>query len=147
MLEAGRAEWQEFCRRHKIALTDLFSAIDDAHEGNKKHHHILGGFSDDAIIHNFDDLEYTDVVGLLRRHPSIKNVYITRGITEAFWKHLWGPVMHFANSHQLHQRQLLTPDASATYQHNAYNEEHPGMQITALPDYLLLRWQQAWHQL
>lgn len=136
LMGGAPAEWKQFCRQHRIALTDLISCIEDADTTNLKHNKILAGFSDDAIAYNFDDFVYVDVAGLLRRHPSIRNVYLTRGITEAFWRHLWNPVMHYCDVHKLHERKLLTPSGSDFYQ------QAPG---TLPQDHVLLKWQQEWH--
>lgn len=144
LLHAGPEAWKQFCRDKKIALTDLISTIDDADEENSAHHKILGGFSDKAIMHNFDDFEFTDVVKLLREHPTIKHVYLTRGITEAFWRHLWNPVAYYCNHNQLHEHILLSPTDDAMYHHGAYNDQHPDKVIHRLEDYLLMRWREEW---
>ncbi len=146
LIDAGPVAWQAFCRRHGVALTDLIACVEDADEDNKNHGKILGGFSDKAIVYNFDDLVFTNVVALLRRHPSIKNVYITRGVTEAFWKHLWHPVTHYCSVNGLHERKLLTPTDESAYHHEAHNQEAPQAAIARFADYVLLRWGQEWHQ-
>ncbi len=147
LIHASPVEWKQFCRHRQIAFTDLISSIDDADPGNKEHQKILGGFSDNAIIHNFDDFVYINVVQLLQRHPSIKNVYLTRGITEAFWKHRWNPVAHYCSQNNIRERTLLTPSPNASYHHEAYNNQNPGNQIPSLEDYILMRWQEQWHPL
>jgi hypothetical protein len=145
LINASPAEWKQFCHDKQIAITDLISSIDDAMPGDPKHIKALGGFSDDAIEHNFDDFTYVNIVQLLRLHPTIKNVYLTRGITEPFWRHLWNPVSHYCNHNNIHERKLLTPSGNAAYQHEAHNTENPEHQIPLLKDYLLMRWQQEWH--
>jgi len=145
LINAGPAQWKQFCHDNKVAITDLIASIDDADPAKPEHNKMLGGFSDDAIIHNFDDFSYVNIVGLLQRHPTIKSVYLTRGITEAFWKHLWNPVVHYCNSNGLHARILLTPSGYAFYQHGAHNKDNPGNIIPRLEDYILMRWQKEWH--
>ena len=145
-LAAGsETDWKEFCKTHRIAFTDLITSIDDADEANKNHRKIISGFADKALVYNFDDFVFTDVVGILKRHPSIRNVYITRGITESFWRHLWSPIMHYCNTNGLHERRLLPASEESTYQHEAHNQHHPDGVIDALPDYILYRWKQEWH--
>ena len=144
---ATPAEWKQFCRDHRIALTDLIACIDDADTGKPGHCKILGGFSDDAIIHNFEDFQYVPVLKLLRDHTTIKNEYLTRGATEAFWRYLWNPVAHYCNHNGLHERILLSPTDAAAYHHEAYNRQHPDAQIHQPADYILWRWQQQWHSL
>ena len=145
LMEAPVAEWQAFCRRNKIAFTDLISAIDDADPATKNHERMMGGFSDNALVYNFDDFVFTNVSGILKKHPSIRNVYLTRSVTEAFWRHLWNPVAHYCSVNNLRERKILSPDDSVAYHHSAWNQENPDQTITALPDYILMRWQQDWH--
>jgi hypothetical protein len=139
------AEWKQFCHDKQIAITDLISVIEDAEPDNKAHQKMLGGFSDDAIIHNFDDFSYINVVQLLRNHPTIKQVYFTRGVTDVFWRYQWNPVAHYCSLNNIHERKLITPSLGAAYQQNEYNHEHPANPIPTLADYLLMRWQQEWH--
>jgi len=145
LINAGPAAWKSFCHDKQIAITDLISSIDDADPENKGHNKMLGGFSDDAIEHNFEDFTFIDIVQLLKRHPTIKNVYLTRGVTESFWRHLWGPVSHFCSANHLHERKLLKPTKDVAYQHGAHNSNHPDDIIPKLEDYILKRWTQEWH--
>ncbi len=145
LIKAGPEAWQEFCRDKKIALTDLISTIEDADENSKKHQSILGGFSDKAIMYNFEDFAFTNIIKILQNHPSIQNVYITRGITEAFWRHLWNPAARYCNLNHLHERKLLMPSDDSAYHHEAHNEKNPGDVIHRLEDYILRRWKGEWH--
>ncbi len=143
--EAAPSDWKQFCRNKQIAFTDAISVIDDAEPGNPEHVKILASFSDQAIVHHFDDFGFNNIVQLLRKIPGIRNVYFTRGVTEAFWRHQWTPVMQYCNTNNLHERRLLHPSDSAGYQHSAYNSQHPGDEIPLLEDYVLMRWKQDWH--
>lgn len=145
LINATSAEWKQFCHDKKVALTDLISSIDDADAGNPEHAKMLGGFSDDALEYNFDDFNYVDIVRILQQHSTIKNVYFTRGVTEAFWRHLWNPVAHHCNLNKLHERKLLPPSAIASYQQEAYNNRHHDNQTLQPADYVLKRWREEWH--
>lgn len=145
LINATAAEWKQFCRSKHVAITDLISSIDDADPGNKDHISILTAHADKAIAYNFEDFEFVSIVGLLKRYPSVKNVYLTRAVTEAFWRHIWNPVMHYCNHNNLHERQLVTPSVLARDQHIAHNNQHPDAQIPLLDDYILMRWRQEWH--
>lgn len=146
LIDVGRAEWQQFCRDKQIAITDLFSSIDDAEPDNAEHAKMLGGLSDKAIECNFEDYSFVNIVQLLQQYPAIQNVYLTRSVTEAFWRHLWNPVAHYCSVHQLHERKLLTPTGKVAYQqHEVYNKQHPGNPVERIEDYILMKWQQEWH--
>lgn len=143
---APPAQWKHFCKDKQIALTDLINCIDDADAGNKEHSKILSGNSDKAIAYHFDDFEFVNIVQLLQHHPSIRNVYLTRSVTEAFWKHIWNPVMQYCNKHGIRERKLITPSTESAHQNTTYNEQHPTNQIDLLEDYILMKWQQEWQQ-
>src|SRR5439155_10013157 len=119
----------------RIAITGLISSIDDADPANQEHINLLNGFADKGIVYHFDDFEFTNVVRLLKDHPTIKSVYFTRGIIEAFWKHLWNPVMQYCKLNGIHERRLITPSTEASYHLEAYNKEHPEPPLERLEDY------------
>ncbi len=144
LIGATPVEWKQFCHEKQIAITDLISSIDDADPADPKHNKMLGGFSDDAIIHNFEDFNYVNIVQLLKLHPSIRNVYLTRSVTEAFWRYLWNPIVHYCNHNNIRTRILLAPTGDASYHHDACNKEHPEDPIPRLEDYILVRWRQEW---
>ena len=137
--------WKQFCHNKKIAITDLICSIEDAEPDNPDHAKKLGGYSDNAIIHNFEDFGYINIVQLLKQHSTIENVYLTRGISDLFWRHLWNPVMHYCNHNNIYERKLLTPSGNAFYQHGMHNKQNPENQIPLPEDYILMKWQQEWH--
>ncbi len=144
LIDANPEQWKQFCRDKRIALTDIISCIEDAELTNKAHSRALAGFTDKAIEYNFDDFGFVNIAKLLQSRPTIKNVYLTRGITEPFWRHLWNPVVQYCNRNGMHERRLLTPTHDADYHHEAYNHDHPANKIPKLEDYILMRWQEEW---
>ena len=146
LADATADEWKAFCRSKQIAITDIISGIDDAERDNKEHNKIFTGLADQALAYNFDDLDFVNIVKILKDHPTIKNVYFTRGITEAFWRHLWNPVMQYCSKNDIHERRLLSPSADAASYHKVYNEQQPDNQIAAVEDYILMRWREEWHE-
>lgn len=145
LIHASPAEWKQFCHDKGVAITDLISSIDDAKPGNPEHVKMLGGFSDDALEYNFEDFNYVNIVQVLQQQPTIRNVYFTRGVTEAFWRHLWNPIAHYCNVNKLHERKLLPLSGDARHHHELYNEQNPENKILRLKDYILMRWRQEWH--
>ncbi len=142
LINAAPADWKRFCRDKQIALTDLISSIDDA---GPEHNKILGGFSDQAIAYNFDDFGFVDITKILQRLPTITSVYLTRGVTEVFWRHLWNPVALYCSRHGIRERKLITPTTDNIDHQVAYNNHTPGHRVPLLQDYFLMRWQQEWH--
>jgi len=134
-------EWKAFCKRNKIALTDLITSIDDADEQNPIHQNKLGGYADNVIANDFNEYTFTDIVGLLQNHPTIENVYLTRG-TGPFWNNLWNPINNYCNVNNKHCRKLLTPSKNARFSMFAHNRQNPNNQFTMdnLNDFILMKW-------
>ncbi len=145
LISASPHDWKQFCRNHQIAFTDIISSIDDADLSNNEHLRALAGFSDRAIEYKFEDFNFVDIRQILKMRPSIRNVYLTRAVTEAFWRHLWNPVMQYCNQNSIHERRLISPSEDSRDQQNAYNGHHPVSQIPVFEDYVLMRWKNEWH--
>jgi hypothetical protein len=138
------ADWKRFCHDKKIAITDLISSIGDANPENENHIDILGGYGDDDIATNFFDFDLVNIVRLLRNHPTITNVYITRSISETFWKNKIYSIKNYCKSKNINLVPLLTPSGYAYFQQGKYNKQNPNEQLN-LPDYILTRWREVWH--
>jgi hypothetical protein len=145
LIHRGPEEWRAFCRDHKIAITDLISSIADADQSLATHRKWLGSYSDKALATKFSKQTSNKIVDLLIRQKSIRNVYLTRGLSEKFWEELWKPVAEHCQKNNLHAKTLLTPSRYAFYQHGSYNREYPSAKIPALADYVRMRWEENWH--
>lgn len=137
-------EWKAFCKRHKIAITDLITSIEDADEDNRDHIGKLRSYSDKSIAGDFNKQVPNNIVALLKNYPSITNVYLTRGTGETFWRRLWRPVVQYSNLNGLNEKKLLTPSRYAFYQHGADNNKNPNNQIVLLNDFILMKWSNEW---
>jgi hypothetical protein len=144
LINAGPVAWKAFCRRHRVAITDLIAGIVDADEGNAEHVDWLSGFSDQHIAASFAEHEFVDIPAILRRYPAIQNIYLTRGAW-GFWKKRWAPVQAVAMQEGKYARTFLTPSDWARIQHRVYNRKNPGLAIATLPDFIGMRWKAAWH--
>ena len=144
LIRAPREDWQDFCKRHAIAITDLIAGIDDADEANPEHRRLLAGYSDKEIAESFHRHAFVDVPALLAAHPAIRNIYLTRGATDSFWKRLWLPVQQYAARRGIRAETLLTPSGYASYQLQAHNQKNPGARIGSVEDYVLMRWREVW---
>ncbi len=146
LINAGPKEWRGFCRKKRIAITDLIASIDDAEEGETEHQKHLGNYSDKNIATKFKQHSPTKVDKILENHPSISNVYLTRGTGEIFWRNLWQPVVEYAGRREgIREATLLTPSGYAFYQQSRYNKKNREQPINALADFILYSWEQQWH--
>lgn len=144
LISASPAAWKAFCQRHLIAITDLIASIEDADSENQEHHNWLKDYSDTKLAQKFKEHQWVCIKSLLQQHPSIRNVYFTRGVGAAFWRQRWQPVAEYAATHGIHCRTLLTPSGNARFQFSAaYKQEHP---VASLADFILSRWQEHWHE-
>ena len=141
---ANPLEWKAFCKRHKIAITDLISCIKDAENENELHISYLKTFSDKTIAEKFRSHSFVKINDLLKQHPTVKNIYLTRGIGETFWNILWKPVEEYAKNNNLNEKKLLTPSGYAFYQLGKYNKKNP-LNPLSLEEFILKDWQAKWH--
>ncbi|HEY0059897.1 MAG TPA: hypothetical protein VGB56_12250 [Flavisolibacter sp.] len=139
-------EWKQFCHDERIAITDIVQAIDDADEQTPEHIKIIGGYADDTIAANFYDFELTNLVRLIRRHPSITNIYVTRSYTSTFWKQKLYPLIWFCKASGKTLKPLLTPSGFAFREQAKYNRQKHNAPLT-LPDFIKMRWEAVWHNI
>lgn len=145
LITAGPDEWKKFCEMNKIAITDLISSIEDADMTSLQDLKILGSYSDNEIAKKFKQHEFVNIVDLLNKHKTIQNVYLTRGIGEAFWRGLWEPIINYAKTNNIKQSTLLTPSGNARFQHGKFNNTNPSMTIDKLSDFILYSWKNVWN--
>lgn len=143
LIKAGPKEWKAFCEKHKIAITDLISCIQDADEANPKHHKILKSNSDSGIVDNFSKIENIEIVTLLQKYPSIASVYLTRGCSESYWKNQWAPVVKYCTGNKSKCETLLTPSGNARFQLGIYKKQNPSSSL-GLADFILMKWRERW---
>ncbi|MCH7400070.1 hypothetical protein MM236_18895 [Belliella sp. DSM 107340] len=144
MRHANPIEWKAFCSSNKIAITDLIQRIDDADLNNKTHLAKLKTYSDKSIATSFQDHSYVDLVKLLKNRPTIKHIYLTRGIGETFWRRAWRPVQNYARENNLLVQNLITPSGYAFYQQGRYNKLN-SMNPLSLEDFIYRDWRSKWH--
>ena len=138
--------WKDFCLNNRIAITDIINSINDADESNENHQRMMSSFKDDDLSESFYDFTLTNVVGLLRRYPSIKNVYITRSISQTFWKNAFYSTRKYCDTFGVRLMTLLTSSGFAYIQLGKYNRLNPN-NLLYLQDYILMRWREVWHQI
>jgi hypothetical protein len=144
LINAGPVNWKAFCAKKQIAITDLISNIEDADPNIISHVTLLKSFADDDIADKFFDFDLVNIVRLLRENPTITNVYITRGISESFWKNKIFALKKYCLVKNIRLIPLLTPSGYAYMQQGKYNRLNPQNQLN-LSDYILMRWNEVWH--
>ena len=141
---ASKKDWKEFCTRNKIAITDLIESIDDADENDLKHTELLKSYSDKSISDSFAKHKDVNITALLKKYPSIKNVYLTRQSGNPLFDKLWQPVIEYCNSKGMKSPMLLTPSGSARFQIAAYKAANPDIK-SPLKNFIYDSWKANWH--
>lgn len=113
--DKDKTAWKLFCQEHKIAITDLISSIADADEHNPVHQKRLGKYYDSILSSKFKQHEIVNIVALLKQHPTIREVYLTRSTTTGLWNKLWQPVQDYCHEKEIKCVQLITPSKGARY--------------------------------
>ncbi len=132
------AEWKAFCRRRRIALTDLIANIVDAEPEDFEHVISLKNYRDDLIAKQFAQFSLTDIPAVLAKHPSLQQVYLTRRANPAFWRMRWRPVEQYCRDHGVSCKTLLTPSGGARF-------AIPKKTEISLSDFIFRQWQSQWH--
>jgi hypothetical protein len=140
LIDGNPDDWKLFCKRNKIAITDLISCIKIPDENNQEHVKNLKGFSDSSITKNFHQFDFVDIVELLIKFNTITNVYFTRSADDPFWKKRWEPVMKYCNENGKKCDTLLTPSSNARFQKKNHDKNKD------LKDFILSRWEKEWFE-
>jgi hypothetical protein len=144
LINGSPNDWKQFCSDERIAITDIIGNIEDANQNNPIHVNLMRGFADNEIVKNFYDFDLVNIVRILRNNPAIVNVYITRGITESFWKNKLYSLKNYCDANNIRLIALITPSSYARFQQGRYNNLNPNDQLN-LADFILMRWQENWH--
>lgn len=111
----AHTDWKKYCKRKKIALTDLLSGINDADFTNEAHIKVLSKYTDSDLATRFKDQIPNQVIPLLQTYSSIKSVYLTTTNNSQFWEGLWRPLENYCFQSGIWCRKLMTPSKGARF--------------------------------
>ena len=115
LIDGDRNSWIEFCRKNKIAITDILSRINDADPESNEHRNIICKFKDDA----FEDFEVrnNNIPAILENFPSIKQICITRQEPlPDFWEECFMHMFQYIEDNperEIHVKYLRSPSRGA----------------------------------
>ncbi|HMJ46807.1 MAG TPA: hypothetical protein VK498_05725 [Ferruginibacter sp.] len=115
LLEGNRNTWIEFCRKNKIAITDILSLINDADPELEEHRNTICKFKDEEL----ENLEVTtnNIPAILENYPNIKQICITRQRPlPNFWEECFIDMFQFINDNPLREievKYLRSPSRGA----------------------------------
>lgn len=116
--------WIAFCRKHKLAVTDLISKINDFDLNGNEYSDLCIGFSDaklEPYILN-GQVVSAEIENLINNSLKLKNlkcVYLTRATTNRVWNILWRPIQQVCRTKNIHVEKLTTPGGNGRFQFNA----------------------------
>jgi hypothetical protein len=142
--EVKASQWKLYCKENKIALTDLIYSIEDADYKVSDHQKGLKSYSDASICKGFSEITFTDIVGIIQRFPSIKNVYLTTQAKIELINARWSEVEGYCFENGVRVKRLLTSSASARFQMGTYKSENPNDK-TPLRNFIYKNWKDNWH--
>jgi len=102
LTNGNRLSWIEFCRKNRIAITDIISSI-EADVNNANHREVICKFKDDAIA-DFE-VSINNITAILDKFPSIKQICITRQSLNDFWEECFLETLEYI---QLNQNRQIT---------------------------------------
>jgi hypothetical protein len=117
-------QWKQFCKKHKIAVTDLISEI---HSLDLKigvdYNNICVGFSDKKLEQYIDknqivSVKVEELIINSNKLKHLKNVYLTRKGINSTWNTLWNPILKVCKFNNLHVKTLVTPGGFNYFQFN-----------------------------
>jgi hypothetical protein len=116
--------WKAFCKRNKLAVTDLISVINDVNLNGAEYADLCIGFSDrklEPYILNGKAVS-AEIENLIINSPKLKNlkcVYLTRATTNRAWNITWRPIQQVCRAKNIHVAKLTTPGGVNYFQFNA----------------------------
>lgn len=124
-------KWKAFCKRNKIAVTDLIQSIDGVDmqfEGDQKK--LCQNFSDSKLELYINTGQYSSnyVEDLIQNSPKLsklKCVYLTRATTNNPWNQLWSPINTACVGKGIYVQKLLTPGGFNYFQFNNVFQRTP----------------------
>lgn len=106
LINGNRESWIDFCRKNKIAITDIIREVTDADVYNPVHLKDICSYQDNRIgNYNF---AINDIPAILERFPSIKQICITRTTLPQFWLNCFHDTFDYIDLHPERGIMLLT---------------------------------------
>ncbi len=138
-------EWKKFCIRNLIALTDLISSINDADKNTPNHLEVISKFKDNELVKTFNEFKMTDVVAILEKHSTIKNVYFTRKKGVNLFDNEMFKIQDYCLKKQITFSYLLTPSKNAKFQMRGYEPKNPNLE-RSLSNFIYEKWLENWRE-
>lgn len=132
-----QTEWKKYCRKKKVAITDLLSVIKDADPRNDAHRKILGKYTDTGLASKFKGQKENPIIPLIEANRSITAVYLTTTIKSGFWQKLWNPIEEYCSVHKIPCKKLKSPSKGARFSMT----KNSGI---SLPDFIYSDWITKW---
>lgn len=111
LTSGSHEDWKNFCREHKIAITDIIESITADPEIHKEE---ICKFQDDKL-EKFDK-RINNIPRILELYPTIEQICITRQTLTPFWTNCFSDTLHYIKSvpnRSIKVRMLRSPSRGA----------------------------------
>lgn len=136
------SEWKAFCKRNKIAITDLICEIKNLDSNNLSHKKLLSGYGDKEIMLYKDNFELNSIDKILEYKKSIRKIYFTRGMNEG-WSKQWDKAY---KKKSIKVVELFTPSRYASYSVSSWRKKEANIdKPMSIPNYIIGRWSEKFH--
>jgi hypothetical protein len=136
LLTATPDEWKAFCKRNKIAITDLIKEIKCFDESCFADKSTLATYGDNALTKVFENCDFTNLSNILKLYPTIRVICFTRKLDSA-WKRAWNNcgIMDLSAISELY-----TPSRYASYATSRWRRINNYDKPLSVPDFILGNW-------
>ena len=104
LLNGNRESWIAFCKKNRIAITDILTSI-DADVNNSIHRETICKFKDEDLL-NFN-VELNNIASLLNEFPTINQICVTRQTLPTFWLNCFSDTIKFVEENPHRQIQMI----------------------------------------
>jgi hypothetical protein len=136
LLTENPSEWKAFCKRNKIAITDLIKEVTTFNQKNERDKAILATYGDSELLKYQEHFKYNSIADLKTKYPSIKHILFTRKL-DSNWKDFW---MKYGINNYSEINEFYTPSRYASYATSKWRKENGYDKPISNPDFIIGKW-------
>jgi hypothetical protein len=136
LLTSEPTEWKAFCKRNKIAITDLIKEVKYFDKSTIEHKAILATYGDAELLKYQEHFEYNSIADLKTKYPSIKHIFFTRKL-DSDWKKVWASC---GINDYTEINELYTPSRYSSYATSKWRKEKGYDRPMSIPDFIIRKW-------
>lgn len=136
LLTENPSEWKAFCKRNKIAITDLIKEVTCFNPLQTEDKAILATYGDAQLLKYQEHFKYNSIAALKIKYPSIKHILFTRKL-DSNWKTVWASC---GINDRTEINELFTPSRYSSYATSKWRKEQGYDKPMSIPDFIIGNW-------